>query len=278
MVRALGEVLGPDERVLVIDDARRTARASSPTSSRASRAGSTCCTGRARRARPRVPRRLPLRARRRRRAVLEMDCDFSHDPARRPAPDRGRGGRRPRARLALRRGRRDGNWGLVRRFDLARRVALRAGAPGPAASATSPAASSASAARARGAALDAIDSKGYAFQIETTYRAIRAGFRVVEMPIMFIDRGPGSKMSRRSCSRRCGRCPCCGWRVRVACNLGPDRARRHRRQLRGGRAEGRASRSWWTSVLALPRAARARPCTRSSSSSCRDPRGRGPSR
>ena len=31
--------------------------------------------------------------------------------------------------------------------------------------------------------LDAIASRGYAFQIETTYRALRAGFRVVEMPI-----------------------------------------------------------------------------------------------
>ena len=31
--------------------------------------------------------------------------------------------------------------------------------------------------------LDAIDSKGYAFQIETTYRALRKGFRVVEVPI-----------------------------------------------------------------------------------------------
>jgi dolichol-phosphate mannosyltransferase len=45
--------------------------------------------------------------------------------------------------------------------------------------------------------LDAIRSKGYAFQIETTYRALRAGFRVVEVPIMFVDReAGGSKMSR----------------------------------------------------------------------------------
>jgi dolichol-phosphate mannosyltransferase len=44
--------------------------------------------------------------------------------------------------------------------------------------------------------LDAIDSRGYAFQIETTYRAIRAGFRVVEIPIRFTDREVGgSKMS-----------------------------------------------------------------------------------
>jgi dolichol-phosphate mannosyltransferase len=45
--------------------------------------------------------------------------------------------------------------------------------------------------------LAAIDSRGYAFQIETTYRAVRAGFRVVEVPIAFVDREHGhSKMSR----------------------------------------------------------------------------------
>jgi dolichol-phosphate mannosyltransferase len=46
--------------------------------------------------------------------------------------------------------------------------------------------------------LDAIHSKGYAFQIENVYRALRAGFRVVEVPITFVDRETGSsKMSRR---------------------------------------------------------------------------------
>jgi dolichol-phosphate mannosyltransferase len=45
--------------------------------------------------------------------------------------------------------------------------------------------------------LDAIHSRGYAFQIETTFRALRAGFRVVEVPIAFVDREVGgSKMSR----------------------------------------------------------------------------------
>ena len=45
--------------------------------------------------------------------------------------------------------------------------------------------------------LDAISSLGYAFQIETTYRAIRAGFRVTEVPITFVDREVGgSKMSK----------------------------------------------------------------------------------
>jgi dolichol-phosphate mannosyltransferase len=45
--------------------------------------------------------------------------------------------------------------------------------------------------------LDAIDTKGYAFQIETTYRALRGGFEVVEVPITFADREiGGSKMSK----------------------------------------------------------------------------------
>lgn len=46
--------------------------------------------------------------------------------------------------------------------------------------------------------LDSITSVGYAFQVETTYRAIRAGFRVVEVPIRFAERrGGSSKMSGR---------------------------------------------------------------------------------
>ena len=45
--------------------------------------------------------------------------------------------------------------------------------------------------------LDAVHSKGYAFQIELTYRALRRGFRVREVPIRFVDREVGgSKMSR----------------------------------------------------------------------------------
>ncbi len=51
--------------------------------------------------------------------------------------------------------------------------------------------------------LEAIDlptvrSRGYAFQVELTHRAVRAGFRVVELPIVFRDRQLGhSKMSWR---------------------------------------------------------------------------------
>jgi dolichol-phosphate mannosyltransferase len=45
--------------------------------------------------------------------------------------------------------------------------------------------------------IDTIDARGYAFQIETDYRAIRRGFRVVEVPVTFTDREHGgSKMSK----------------------------------------------------------------------------------
>ena len=40
--------------------------------------------------------------------------------------------------------------------------------------------------------LDSLESRGYAFQVETTYRAIELGFRVVEVPIVFRDRAAGS--------------------------------------------------------------------------------------
>lgn len=46
--------------------------------------------------------------------------------------------------------------------------------------------------------LDGIAADGYGFQIEMTYRAVQAGFRVVEVPIVFRDRRVGqSKMSAR---------------------------------------------------------------------------------
>ena len=45
--------------------------------------------------------------------------------------------------------------------------------------------------------LASVRSSGYAFQIELTYRTIRRGFKVVEVPITFVDRRVGkSKMSR----------------------------------------------------------------------------------
>lgn len=45
---------------------------------------------------------------------------------------------------------------------------------------------------------DGLRSNGYAFQVETTFRALRQGLRVLELPIVFEDRRVGrSKMSRR---------------------------------------------------------------------------------
>ncbi len=128
--------------------------------------------------------------------VLEMDCDFSHDPEDVPrliaACEAGAG-------LAIGSRYIDGggtvDWGVTRRlvstggsfyartvlgvgvrdltggFKCYRREALER------------------------LDLDALMARGYMFQIETTYRVIRAGFEVVEVPIVFTDRVAGvSKM------------------------------------------------------------------------------------
>ncbi len=130
--------------------------------------------------------------------VLEMDADFSHDPRYLPALlDRAR-----EADLVLGSRYVPGggtvNWGLGRRivsrggsfyartilgvsvrdltggFKCFRREVLEA------------------------IDLASVECSGYAFQIELTYRALRKGFAVVELPIVFSDRRVGrSKMSRR---------------------------------------------------------------------------------
>jgi dolichol-phosphate mannosyltransferase len=129
--------------------------------------------------------------------VLEMDADFSHDPADVPrlvaaAAD---------ADLVLGSRYVEGgsipNWGRVRRFISSggswyARVLLGVGVRDLTCGFRC----------YRRAVLetidlDAIDSRGYAFQIEGTYRTLRAGFRVAEIPITFVDREQGgSKMSR----------------------------------------------------------------------------------
>jgi dolichol-phosphate mannosyltransferase len=129
--------------------------------------------------------------------ILEMDCDFSHDPAAVPSliaaceagADLALGSRYVPGGSTV-------NWGLGRRlvsrggsfyartmlgvpvrdltggFKCFRRTALEA------------------------IALDAIAARGYGFQIEGTYRVLRKGLRVVEVPITFADRRVGaSKMS-----------------------------------------------------------------------------------
>ena len=131
--------------------------------------------------------------------VMEMDSDFSHDPA-----DLARLLEAVRAGADLALGSRYvpgggvSDWGLLRRliseggsayarlvlglpirdltggFKCFRREVLEA------------------------IHFDGVRSRGYAFQVELTYRAVRAGFRVVEIPITFRDRQRGqSKMSWR---------------------------------------------------------------------------------
>ena len=130
--------------------------------------------------------------------VLEMDCDFSHDPAAIPsllAPARAGADLVLGSRYCE--GGRVENWGRARRiissagclyarvllsvrvrdltggFKCFRRGVLEA------------------------IELDAVDAQGYQFQIEMTYRAVLLGFRVQEVPITFADRvAGGSKMSR----------------------------------------------------------------------------------
>jgi len=127
-----------------------------------------------------------------------MDCDFSHDPADVPrlveaasAADLVLGSRYvPGGSIR--------NWGLLRRAvsaggSLYARVLLGVGVRD-----LTGGFKCYRRAVLETIDLDAISSRGYAFQIETTYRALRAGFHVVEVPIAFVDREHGgSKMSRR---------------------------------------------------------------------------------
>jgi dolichol-phosphate mannosyltransferase len=130
--------------------------------------------------------------------VLEMDCDFSHDPAVVPRLiEAAEGG----ADLVL--GSRyvagggTRNWGLARRLisrggSLYTALFLHMGVKDP----TGGFKCFRRTALER-LDLDAITPRGYAFQIETTYRLKRLGCRVVEIPITFADREVGtSKMSK----------------------------------------------------------------------------------
>jgi dolichol-phosphate mannosyltransferase len=129
--------------------------------------------------------------------VLEMDCDFSHDPRDVPrliaeveeGADVAIGSRYVR-------GGGTENWGLLRRL-ISRTASLYTRAIlMPVNDPTSGFKCFRRAVLER-IDLDAINSRGYAFQIENVYRALRAGFRVVEVPITFAERETGhSKMSR----------------------------------------------------------------------------------
>ena len=130
--------------------------------------------------------------------VLEMDCDFSHDPndvLRLIAAAEGGADLALGSRYAH--GGSIPNWGLVRRaISLGGNLYAQAVLQSSVRDLTG----GFKCFRRRVLEtidLGAIDSRGYAFQIETTYRVLRAGFRVVEVPIAFVDREQGhSKMSR----------------------------------------------------------------------------------
>ncbi len=129
--------------------------------------------------------------------VIEMDCDFSHDPAHLPALLKAAESADLVIGSRYVKGGGVGDWGVLRRaisrggsayartvlgievhdatagFKCFRREVLEA------------------------IDLDAVQAHGYAFQVELTYRALQHGFRVVEVPIVFRDRRVGSsKMSR----------------------------------------------------------------------------------
>ena len=139
---------------------------------------STCSTASARRGSgPRTSPASAARSPNGAELILEMDCDFSHDPADVPrliaAAEDG-------ADLVLGSryvpgGGESANWGLVRRF-ISRGGCVYAQLCCRRGSATSPAGSSATGAPVLETIdLDAIDSKGYAFQIESTYRDAAQG-------------------------------------------------------------------------------------------------------
>ena len=130
--------------------------------------------------------------------ILEMDADFSHDPQRLPAllaasreVDVALGSRYVDGGGTV-------NWGLGRRLlsrggSFYARTILGLGVRDLTGGFKC----------FRREVLESIDlpsvrSSGYAFQIELTYRAVKRGFKVREVPITFVDRRVGkSKMSRR---------------------------------------------------------------------------------
>ena len=198
MVAALLGRLGPDDRVLVIDD------------------GSPDGTGElADRLAAEEPRVQVLHRERKEglgpaylagfgRAladgaglIREMDCDFSHDPDDVPRLIAAAA----EADLVL--GSRYVRGGRVENWNLARRFVSRAGSFYAQVLLWTPVRDLTGGFKCyrrevlERIDLDAVSARGYAFQIETTYRAIRAGFRVVEVPITFVEREVGSsKMSR----------------------------------------------------------------------------------
>jgi dolichol-phosphate mannosyltransferase len=198
MLRSLQAVLGPDDRVLVIDDA--SPDGTGELADRlATELGFVDVLHRERKDglgpaylagfRHALAQGAEL--------ILEMDCDFSHPPA--DVPRLLAAAAEADLVLGSRyvEGGRIENWGRLRRFvsaggSLYARVLL-----GVSVRDLTGGFKCYRRAVLEAIDLDAVSAKGYAFQIETTYRALRAGYRVIELPITFVDREEGSsKMSK----------------------------------------------------------------------------------
>ena len=131
--------------------------------------------------------------------MLEMDADFSHDPAHLPSFlaaaeefDVVLGSRYLHGRVTVI------NWPITRLIlSYGANVYARAITGLPVADATG----GFKCFRRNvleSIALDRVESEGYAFQIEMSFRAWKRGFRIGEIPIVFVDRTAGeSKMSKR---------------------------------------------------------------------------------
>ena len=131
--------------------------------------------------------------------VMEMDADFSHDPA-----DLARLLAAARAGADLALGSRYVAGGGITDWGALRRLVSRAGSLYARWLLGLPLHDLTGGFKCfRRATLEAIDfpsvrSRGYAFQIELTYRAARCGFEILELPIVFRERRVGrSKMSWR---------------------------------------------------------------------------------
>ncbi len=132
-------------------------------------------------------------------SVVQIDCDFSHDPALVPVL---LGAIEAGADLAL--GSRYVPGGGVENWTPWRRAVSRAGCAYARAVLGVPVRDLTGGLKCwRAEALEAIGyasarARGYAFQVELTHRALLAGLRVVELPIAFRERREGqSKLSRR---------------------------------------------------------------------------------
>jgi dolichol-phosphate mannosyltransferase len=130
---------------------------------------------------------------------FEMDADMSHDPTRLPAFFRALA---DGADVVV--GSRNIPGGRVEGWGIGRQILSKGGSLYSRAVLAIPVHDMTTGYKAfTRAALEAIDlsrvrSNGYSFQIEMTYRALRKGLRVVEVPIVFYDRTLGqSKMNRK---------------------------------------------------------------------------------